>query len=65
MFNLLTKTGLNDVPEELFDIETVVDGLEHNDNKIETSERIENDKNSSKAHCEVVDKNDPNQAVAW
>ena len=50
-----TKTGLNDVPEEFFTVETVVDGLVQNDNKIETSETIENDKNSSlKAHCDVT-----------
>ena len=46
MVNYLTKIGLNDVPEELLTDETIEDGLNQNDNKIETSEIIENDKNS-------------------
>ena len=50
-----TKTGLNDVPEQLFTVVTIVDGLVQNDNKIETSETIENNKKSSlKAHCDVT-----------
>ena len=44
MVNYLTKIGLNDVPEELLINETIEDGLDQNDNKIETSEIVENDK---------------------
>ena len=44
MFKYLTKIGLNDVPEELFINKTIEDGLDQNDNKIETSEIVENDK---------------------
>ena len=44
MFKYLTKIGLNDVPEELLINETIEDGLDQNNNKIETSEIVENDK---------------------
>ena len=40
----LTEIGLNNVPEELYTDETIGDGLDQNDNKIETSEIVENDK---------------------
>ena len=44
MFKYLAKIGLNNVPEELLINETIEDGLDQNDNKIETSEIVENDK---------------------
>ena len=39
----LTEIGLNNVPEELYTDETIGDGLDQNDNIIETSEIIESD----------------------
>ena len=54
MVNYLTKIGLNDVPEELLTDETNEDGLDQNDIKIETSEIIENDKNSSLLHTNTI-----------
>ena len=54
MVKYLTKIGLNDVPEELLTDETNEDGLDLNDIKIETSEIIENDKNSSLLHTNTI-----------
>ena len=54
MVKYLTKIGLNDVPEELLTDETNEDGLDQNDIKIETSEIIENDKNSSLLHTNTI-----------